>query len=112
MGHKKVCLECRITLNRPFDSGTEQTYPCPECGNPMTLLPHRFRPPKKSEDKKWETVKFLIDNGFYYQHIYEKTETKNKTASYHNYVAYPDNIRDAEEFVEKYKGQARKRPLN
>lgn len=109
MGHKKVCLECKVTLNRPFDRGSELTYPCPECGKPMTLLPHRFRPPKKSEEKKWETVKFLIDNGFYYQHIYETvTKTINGFTKYVNLVPYPDNIRDAKEFVERYKNQARK----
>jgi len=109
MGHKKVCLECRLTLNRPFDSGSELTYPCPECRKPMTLLPHRFRPPKKSDDKKWETVQFLIENGFYYQHIYETiTETTNGIKKFENLVTYPDNIRDAKEFVEHYKFQARK----
>lgn len=107
MGIKKVCLECKVTLNRPFDSGSELTYPCPECGKSMTLLPHRFRPPKKAEDKKWETVKFLIYNGFYYQHIYENVETKNGITSYQNYIAYPENLRDAKEFVEKYKSQAK-----
>lgn len=107
MGHKKVCLECKVTLNRPFDSGYELTYPCPECGKSMTLLPHRFRPPKKSENKKWETIKFLIENGFYFQHIYEKIETKNGVTFYQNYVAYPDNLRDAQDFVLKYKSQAR-----
>jgi hypothetical protein len=108
MGHKKVCLECRLTLNRPFDIGSEQTYPCPECGKPMTLLPHLFKPPKKTEDKKWETVKFLIENGFYFQHIYEIVETKNGVTNYQNYAKYSDNLRDAKEFVEQYKDQARK----
>jgi len=106
MGHKKVCLECKLSLNRPFDNGSELTYPCPDCGKPMTLLPQRFRPPKKSEIKKWDTVRFLVDNGFCYQHIYENMETKNGVTSYQNYVAYPDNIGDAKEFVEKYKSQA------
>jgi len=106
MGHKKVCLECKLSLNRPFDNGSELTYPCPDCGKPMTLLPHRFRPPKKSEIKKWDTVRFLVDHGFCYQHIYENMETKNGVTSYQNYVAYPDNIGDAKEFVEKYKSQA------
>ena|SRR5690554_4754214 len=108
MGHKKLCLECRLTQNRPFDSGSELTYTCPECGKPMILLPHRFRPPKKTDDKKWETVKYLIDNGFYYQHIYKEIEIKNEVTLYQNYAAYPENIRDAKEFVEKYKNQARK----
>lgn len=103
MGHKKVCLDCKITFNRYFDSGSELTYHCPECGKSMTLLPHRFRPPKKTEDKKWEVVKFLVDNHFYYQHISDP-ETIDKTV----YVKYPDNLRDAKEFVIKYKNQARK----
>lgn len=106
MGYKKVCLKCRITLNRTFDSGSELTYPCPECGKPMILLSHRFRPPIKSDDKKWETIKFLIDNGFYFQHIYEKIEIKNGVTSHQNYVSYPDKLRDAKEFVAKYKSQA------
>lgn len=103
MGHKKVCLDCKISFNREFDSGSEPTYPCPECGKSMTLLPHRFRPPKKTDENKWEVVKFLIDNGFYYQHISEPT-TIDKT----KYVEYPDNLREAKEFVIKYKNQARK----
>lgn len=107
MGHKKVCLECRVTLNRPFDDGTDQVYLCPECGKPMKLLPHRFRPPKKSEDKKWETVEFLIENGFHFQHIYENIEMKKQNFPSQKYVVYPDNIKQAKEFVEKYKKQAK-----
>ncbi len=107
MGHKKVCLECKVTLNKPFDSGSELTYPCPECGKQMTLLPHRFRPPKKTEDKKWKTVRFLVENGFHYQHIYENvTKTINGFIKLENLVSYPENIREAKEFVEKYKSQA------
>jgi len=108
MGHKKVCLECKVTLNRDFDSGSELKYPCPECGRPMTLLPHRFRPPKKTDDKKWETVKYLIKNGFYYQHIYEIIEKETQTQGQKKYATYPDNLREAKEFVEKFKNQARK----
>lgn len=75
----------------------------------MTLLSHRFRPPKKTDDKNWETVKFLIENGFHYDHVYQKIETnRNGLTSYQNYATYSDNIRDAKEFVEKYKEQARK----
>ena len=109
MGHKKVCLECKVTLNRPFDSDAELIYPCPECTKPMILLPHSFKPPKKADDKKWETVRFLIENGFYYQHVYEGIDKKNGVPSSQNHVAYTDNIRDAKEFVEKYKSQAMKR---
>jgi len=79
---------------------------CPECGQPMILMTHRFRPPKKDDDKKWLTVKFLVDNGFTYQHIYEEIETKDKQKPKRINVSYPDNLRDAKEFVTKYRDQA------
>ena len=69
----------------------------------MELLPHRFRPPKNSEEKKWEVVKFLVTNGFYYQHIIPLEDYKSSSTSLGNYVAYSDNLKDAKEFVEKYK---------
>jgi predicted RNA-binding Zn-ribbon protein involved in translation (DUF1610 family) len=111
MGHKKVCLNCRLTFNRDFDDGTEnKKYPCPKCGHEMILLPHRFRSPKRSDDKKWQIVEFYIKNGFYYQHIFEEGQ---ETSYHYNrkipYVEYPQNLRDAKEFVEKYKEQARKK---
>ena len=109
MGYKSVCIECRKTLNRTLDTGSDRLYPCSECGKPMTLLSHRFRPPKKTDDKKWEIVKFLIENGFHYEHVYQKIDTNsNGVTSYQGYATYPDNFRDAKEFVEKYKEQARK----
>jgi DNA-directed RNA polymerase subunit RPC12/RpoP len=108
MGYKSVCIECRKSLNRQIDTGSDRLYPCSNCGKPMTLLSHRFRPPKKDETKKWETVKFLIDNGFYYDHIFQKVEVRDGITILENYAKYPDNIRDAKEFVEKYKKQARK----
>ena len=106
MGHKVVCLDCKKSFSQGTDFNDRKDANCPDCGKPMTLLSHRFRPPKKSEDRKWETVKFLIDNGFYYQHIYEVVETKNGVTSYQNYAKYPDNLQDAKEFVKKYKDQA------
>ncbi|PRY83198.1 hypothetical protein [Mongoliibacter ruber] len=108
MGHKVVCLECKKSFSQGTDFNDRREANCPDCGKSMTLLPHRFRPPKKTEDKKWETVKFLIENGFYYQHIYEIVETKNGVTNFQNYAKYPDNLRDAKEFVEQYKDQARK----
>ena len=97
-----------MALNRDFDSGSDLKYPCPECGKSMILVSHSFRPPKKLDIKKWEVVKFLIENGFYYHHIYESTETSDRNNIKKKYVEYPDNLRDAKEFVEKYKNQARK----
>jgi len=109
MGHKKVCLECRVTLNRIDDNGAELQSPCPQCSKPMTLLPHRFRPPKKADDNSWEVVLFLIQNGFYFQHIYADGVNEYHKKSSDTYIPYPTNLRDAKEFVERYRGQAIKK---
>ena len=107
MGYKKVCLDCRLSLSRPIDFGSGLSYPCPTCSKPMILLPHRFRPPKKSDDKAWDLVRFYIANGFKYQHIYDQNEQiTEQLSSRKDYVEYPDNLRDAKEFVLKYKAQA------
>ena len=96
MGHKKICLDCRLTLNREFDDGSKRlTYPCPNCQKEMILLPHRFRPPKKSDEQKWKVVEYLIGQGFRYEHTFREV---------------PENIRDAKEFWAEL--QRRKENLN
>lgn len=65
----------------------------------MIQMNHRFRPPKISEKSKWRTVEFLINKGFFYQHIYDDEIART-------YVNYPENLRDAKEFSVKYKDQA------
>ncbi len=87
MGYKSVCIECRKSLNISLDTGSDLLYPCSECGKPMILLFYKFRPPKKTGDKKWETVKYLIENGFYYEHVYQKVgTTSNGITSYMTYL--------------------------
>ncbi len=86
-----------------FQSG--HTYTCPGCGKEMKIMTHRFRPPKNSENHKWELVEYLVLNGFKYQRIYEKIEEKGKT-TYLKQVAYPENLKEAKIFVEKYRDQA------
>lgn len=109
MGHKNICFNCRKSFNMGTDINKVRQGNCPECGQTMTLMVHRFRPPKKVEDKKWLTVKFLVDNGFAYQPIYEEIESKDKQKVKRINIAYPDNLRDAKEFVIKYKDQAIKK---
>ena len=108
MGNKVVCLDCKKSFSQGTNFNDRREMICPECGKQMTLLPHRFRPPKITENKKWEVVKYLVENGFYYQHVYENVETKNGVTYLINYVDYPENMRDAKEFVEKYKSQSEK----
>ncbi|MFC4263982.1 hypothetical protein ACFOWM_13915 [Ferruginibacter yonginensis] len=106
MGYKAVCIDCRKTINRTLDFGSERKYTCSVCGKPMTLLSHLFKPPKKTDTKHLETVKYLTDNGFTYQHIYKTVEKSNGVIiSYEGYVSYPDNLKEAKEFAEKYKDQ-------
>ncbi len=103
MGYKSVCLDCKKCLNRPIDTGSGRLYPCSECGKPMIQLSHRFRPPIKTDDKKWEVVRYFVENGFYYDHVFQKMEG----SVLEGYAEYPETLRDAKEFVEKYKAQSR-----
>ena len=105
MGYKKVCLECKIVFNRDIELGTKLKYPCPECGKSMILLSHRFRAPKKTDLKTWETVKYLIENGFPFQHIYKIEDGKLTN----EYAEFPNSMKEAKEFVEIYKEQAYKK---
>ena len=44
----------------------------------MKEVNHNFRPPKRTELKKWEAARILIENGFIYHHIYETVEKKKE----------------------------------
>jgi hypothetical protein len=60
----------------------------------------RFRPPKKSDDKQWEKVQFLVKNGFNFQKVY-----RIEGSVWHR-EKYPKNLNEAKKFVEKFKNQA------
>ena len=106
MGYKNLCIECRKTFNMGTDTQSIRHADCPDCKNPMILMTHRFRPPRKQDDRKWKVVRFLIDNGFYYQHVYSRINNSDGIKSYENPVLYPESMVSAREFVEKYKAQA------
>ncbi|GGK80937.1 hypothetical protein GCM10011405_30850 [Rufibacter glacialis] len=72
----------------------------------MILIPHRFRPPKRTDYKRWKTVGFFIDNGFKYQHIYKYTDLNIKLLTEN--VEYPETLKEAKEFVETFKAQSYK----
>jgi hypothetical protein len=73
-----------------------------KCSNSLIYLPHRFRPPKKSDKKGWELVKFLISEGFPFQHIYREGSSELSQKASNNYVVYPKSMAEAREFVKKY----------
>ena len=102
MGSKNVCLTCHIAFN---NANKSVTIKCPECGESMIWMPHRFRPPRKLDSAAWATVKYLVEHGFNYRHIYEVIPDDPKGAT--RLVIYPTNLRDAKDFVVKYKDKAR-----
>ena len=106
MGHKSVCLNCRKAFNQGTDYENRVESNCPECGQLRISMPHRFRPPKKSDLKKWEVIKFLVEQGFKYQHVFKDITLKNGSEDYSNYASYPENMDEAKLFVEKYKSQS------
>ena len=108
MGHKVACLTCHKSFNISLgDDHTPEN--CPDCGNKLAIFNHTFRPPKKTDIKAWNVIEFLYKNGFNYQHIYKdisKSSTVNKDSN-ENYADYPTNMKDAKEFVSRYRSQAR-----
>ena len=100
MGYKKVCLECRKAFGLGTDFFTNNKTICSTCGKKAILFPHRFRPPKKTDDKKWKVVSFLVLNGFKYQSILNENSKE--------YVIYPENLREAKAFVKRYKAYVEK----
>lgn len=107
MGYKYICLDCRKAFNLGTGFNNTKVANCPEYGVLMKLMDHKFKPPKKGDLKKWQVVKYLAENGFIYQHVYKKTEIEsNIIVSYQNYTSYPETLKEAKDFVEKYKAQA------
>ncbi|MEO2052450.1 MAG: hypothetical protein ABGX00_11860 [Allomuricauda sp.] len=105
MGYKNVCFDCRKSFNQGTDINDIRESNCPECGKLMKQVTHRFRPPKQKDLKKWEVAKFLMQNGFLYEHVYKQIYKIKGVTVLANYATYPENMRDAIELVEKYKNQ-------
>ena len=98
MGYKNVCLNCKRIENIGTDYTSFKTGTCPICGTEMIFVDHKFRPPAKSDKKGWELAAFLITNGFIFQRIFGEDKSQ--------YINYPQNMKEAKQFIEKYKVQA------
>lgn len=101
MGYKKVCFNCRKAFSITSDHTVKLSLTCPECGKQTNIFSHLFRPPKQDDLKKWNVVAFLKDHGFLYQHIYE-TYTSSILSGQ---LQYPETMKEARDFVTKYKAQ-------
>ena len=106
MGHKKVCINCRKAFNQNSDFTVQTGMTCPECGQKMAEVNQKFRPPKKSDLKSWNVSKYLIENGFLYQHVYKNIVERNGLVTKEKYADYPKTMSEAEKFVSEFKDQA------
>jgi len=100
MGNKSVCLNCRIAFSYGMDYESIISRICPQCKNEMINVDYKFKAPQKDNAKKWETIKYLLENGFYFQHIYEDNDFSKNIL-----IKYPQNMKDAKVFVEKNNSQ-------
>ena len=95
-----LCFECRKSFKKPR---AEEARICPECGGPLVEVGRKFSVPKSNDKHQWEKVRFLVENGFLFQSVYEQREDKG-----HYKVSYPKTLKEAQEFVVKYAAQAAK----
>ena len=96
-----ACLECRKAFKRGLDLSRKcpETMKCPDCGGAAYNFGRHFKAPKKTDQKQWNKIRFLFENGFRFQKIRIGTH-------HHDTVAYPETLEDAKEFVIKYKDYA------
>lgn len=97
-----ACLACCKSFKREFDLalGLPDDMICPECGGSAYNFGRHFKPPKKSDKNQWEKVRFLFQHGFRFQNIvYEQDGVAVD-------VPYPKTLREAKDFVERYRAYA------
>ncbi len=75
----------------------------------MQLINHSFRPPRKLDDRRWKVVRYLVENGFVFQHLYQTGKDEYSKPATNNYISYPKTLNDAAEFVQKNKDRILKK---
>ncbi len=90
-----ACLNCKKSFKRPGPNIKHRK--CPHCGSLAVNLGRHFKPPKRGDDAQWEKVIFLIEHGFSFHKIYDEDGVN---------IPYPKTLREAKNFVEKYKNKA------
>ncbi len=93
-----ACFACRRSFKRKVECGAAvYVKPCPNCSGQALHLGRHFKPPKRSDEKQWRKVEYLVRAGFFFQHV-ENADTCQ--------VPYPETLEDAREFVVTYRSQA------
>src|SRR5215210_4442370 len=88
-----VCLECCRSFKRP--GGLFRNHPCPLCGKPALVLHPNFKPPRASNSKQWDKVRYLVEHGFRFKPIWDPEAEKA--------VPYPKTLREAIAWVARWK---------
>lgn len=92
-----VCLDCRKSFKKPL---AKTPRVCPQCSNSLVQVSRKFKVPKARDVAQWAKVRFLIEHGFLFYSVYERSghgEIK---------VPYPRTLAEAKEFVRVRKRQA------
>lgn len=91
----QVCLDCRKSFKRKIP-----VQVCPECKNEVYSLHSNFKPPKSTDTKGWELVRFLIFKGFDFSGWVQRADGKEPWAA--SRPGYPKTMNEAEDFVKKW----------
>ena len=93
-----LCFECCKSFKKPQ---APKLRKCPECGGVLIEVGRKFSAPKATDKAQLDKVRFLVEHGFLFQSVNEQRED----GGFYN-VAYPASLKEAKEFVVKYKEQA------
>ena len=102
-----ACFTCRTAHKRGFKGSPAEfplTMACPVCQDDMVNVGRHFKAPKKSDIAQWKKVKFLVEHGFVFQHVYQTGED----GRVYYQVDYPKTLEEARQFVVLYASQALK----
>ena len=93
-----ACLDCCKSFKRRLEKAIRdpEHMVCPDCGGKAYNFGRHFKPPKKTDKKQWQKIRYLFENGFRFQKI---RPVKNSIDS----IPYPKTLEEAKEFIVKYK---------
>jgi hypothetical protein len=96
-----VCFHCRKSFKKPM-SRSERL--CPQCAGGLVRLSRKFKAPPSKDLRQWEKVKFLVEHGFRFYSVYQRTGSGEIR------VPYPSTLAEARDFVRAHIREAGQTP--